>query len=94
MIDGVHVLVYAWLMLATELRKNLFQTLDKASKGDPVMIEYKGISLLLEAVGGNSKLAGAVRRKAIVGDPDLLIGPDLNLIEGLGEKWAMEDAKL
>ena len=81
-------------MLATELRKNLFQTLEKASKGDPVMIEYKGISLRLEAVGGRSKLAGAVRRKAIVGDPDLLIGPDMEMLEGLDAKWAMEDAKL
>lgn len=81
-------------MLATELRKNLFQTLEKASKGDPVMIEYKGISLRLEAVGGRSKLAGAVRRNAIVGDPHLLIGPDLEMLEGLDAKWAMEDAKL
>ena len=81
-------------MLATQLRKNLFQTLEKASKGDPVMIEYKGISLRLEAVEGRSKLAGAVRRKAIVGDPRLLIGPDLEMLEGLDAKWAMEDAKL
>lgn len=86
--------MYAWLMLATELRKNLFQTLEKASKGNPVMIEYKGISLRLEAVGGKSKLAGAVRRKAIVGDPDLLIDPDSDLLEELGSKWAAEDAKL
>ena len=42
-------------MLATELRKNLFQTLEKASQGDPVMIEYKGVSLRLEATGRNSK---------------------------------------
>ena len=81
-------------MLATELRKNLFQTLEKASKGDTVMIEYKGISLRLEAIGGRSKLAGAVRRKAIVGDPELLIGPDLELLEGLDAKWAMEDSEL
>ena len=81
-------------MLATELRKNLFQTLEKASKGDTVMIEYKGVSLRLEAIGGRSKLAGAVRRKAIVGDPELLIGPDLELLEGLDAKWAVEDAEL
>ena len=81
-------------MLATELRKNLFQTLEKASKGDTVMIEYKGVSLRLEAIGGKFKLAGAVRRKAIVGDPELLIGPDLELLEGLDAKWAVEDAEL
>ena len=58
------------------------------------MTEYKGISLRLEAVGGRSKLAGAARRKAIVGDPDLPISPDLDLLEGLDAKWAMEDSKL
>jgi len=94
MIYDVHILVYAWLMRATELRKNLFQTLEKASKGASVIIEYKGISLRLEVVGGKSKLAGAVRRKAIAGDPDLLAGPDSDLREGLAAKWAVEDAQL
>lgn len=71
-----------------------FQTLEKIAKGDPVMIEYKGISLRLEAVGGKFKVAGAVRRNASVGDPDLLIDPDSDLLEELGSKWAVEDAKL
>lgn len=86
--------MYARSMLATELRKNLFQTLEKASKGDPVMIEYKGVSLRLEAVVGRRKLAGAIRRNAIVGDPDSLIGPDLELLDTLGEKWAKDDGEL
>ena len=86
--------MYARVMLATELRKNLFQTLDKASKGDPVIIEYKGVSLRLEAVGGRRKLAGAVRRNAIIGDPNALIGPDLELLKGLEGKWAIEDSEL
>lgn len=86
--------MYAQIMLASDLRKNLFQTLEKASKGDPVMIEYKGVSLRLEAVGGRRKLAGAPRRNAIVGDPDLLIGSDRELLNDLGEKWTAEDAKL
>lgn len=68
--------------------------MEKAAKGVPVMIEYKGVSLRLEAVGGKSKLAEAVRRKAIVGDPDLPIGPDTELHQELGAKWADEDAKL
>jgi hypothetical protein len=81
-------------MLATELRKNLFQTLEKASQGDPVMIEYKGVSLRLEATGRNSNLAGAIRRNAIIGDPDALIGPDQELLSELDAKWAVEDAAL
>lgn len=81
-------------MRATELRKNLFQTLEKASKGDPVLIEYKGVSLRLEAVTGKRKLAGAVRRNSIVGDPDSLVGSDVELLNELEKKWAGEDAEL
>jgi len=81
-------------MLATAFRKNLFQTLDQASKGGAVMIEYKGNSFRLEAVRSGSKLAGAVKRQAIVGDPDLLFGSDTHLLEGLEAKWAVEDSKL
>ncbi len=81
-------------MLATALRKNLFQTLDQASKCGVVMIEYKGNTFRLEAVRSGSKLAGAVKRQAIVGDPDLLIGSDVDLLEGLEAKWSLEDAKL
>lgn len=94
MIHGAQISVYAWRMRATEFRKNLVQTLEKASKGASVIIEYKGVSLRLEVVGGKSKLAGAVRRKAIVGDPDLLAGRDSDLREGLAAKWALEDAQL
>lgn len=86
--------MYPQIMLATELRKNLFQTLEKASNGDPVMIEYKGVSLRLEAVIGKRKLAGAVRRNSIVGDPDLLVGSDIELMDQLEKKWLVEDAKL
>ena len=59
-----------------------------------MMIEYKGNSFRLEAVGSGSKLAGAVRRRAIVGDPDRLIGSDMDLLEQLDAKWAAEDSKL
>ncbi|MBL8237950.1 MAG: hypothetical protein JNM66_11055 [Bryobacterales bacterium] len=58
------------------------------------MIEYKGVSLRLEAVIGKRKLAGAVRRNSIVGDPDLLVGSDIELMDQLEKKWLVEDAKL
>jgi len=81
-------------MLPTDLRNNLFQTLDKAAKGDPVMIEYKGMSLRLEAVTRTSKLPRAQKRTAIIGDPDSIIGSDLELMDLLQKKWAFEVAKL
>ncbi|WP_031500365.1 hypothetical protein [Bryobacter aggregatus] len=81
-------------MLATELRKNLFQNLDKAVKGEPLLIEYKGVTLRLEAITGGSKLAGAIQRNAIIGDPDALIHSDKNLMDALESKWLFEDKKL
>ncbi len=58
------------------------------------MIEYKGNSFRLEAVGGGSKLAGAVKRRAIVGDPDLLVGSATDLLEQLDAKWTVADSPL
>lgn len=91
--NSVRFHLYAYI-LATELRKNLFQTLEKASKGEPVLIEYKGVSLRLEAVTGKRKLSNAVRRNSIVGDPELLVGSDVELMDQLEKKWAAEDAEL
>lgn len=54
----------------------------------------QGCFLAVVGGGGKSKLARAVRRNAIIGDPDLLIGPDVELLEGLDKKWAIEDSKL
>ncbi len=79
-------------MLAAAFRKNLFQTLDQASKGGAVMIECQGKSFRLEAVGSGLKLAGAVKWRAIVGDPDLPIGSDIDVLEGLDAKWSVENS--
>lgn len=81
-------------MFATELRKNLFQSLDTAAKGQPILIEYKGVSFRLEALTGNSKLAAAVRRNTIVGDPQAIVPSDNELMASLEAKWAVEDKKL
>lgn len=81
-------------MLATEFRKNLYQTLERASKGEAVEIEYKGVSLRLEAVPPKSKLANAVRRNTIIGDPRSIIGSDQELMDYLEKKWALEDMSL
>lgn len=56
--------------------------------------EYKGNCFRLKAVGSGSKLAGVVKRRAIVGDPNLFIGSDMDVLEQLDAKWAVEDSKL
>lgn len=80
-------------MLATEFRKNLYQNLDQVAKGEPLTIEYKGITLQLQAVNGSSKLSRAVWRDTIIGDPDDLINSDQELLAELEAKWAAEAEK-
>ena len=77
-------------MLATEFRKNLYRNLDQAAQGEPLTIEYKGITLRLQAVNGSSKLSRAVWRNTIVGNPDDLVRPDEELMAMLESKWARE----
>ena len=55
-------------MLATEFRKNLYQNLDQAAKREPLTIEYRGITLRLQAVNGSSRLSRAIRRNPIIGE--------------------------
>jgi hypothetical protein len=44
-------------MTATELRKQLFATLDSAASGNPAEFEYKGKRMRIVADMGTSKLA-------------------------------------
>ena len=81
-------------MLATDFRKNLYQNLDQVAKGEPLMIEYKGTTLRLQAVNGVSKLSRAVRRNTIVGDPNAIIGSDPELMAMLEAKWAEDNKQL
>jgi antitoxin (DNA-binding transcriptional repressor) of toxin-antitoxin stability system len=62
---------------ATQLRKELFTTLDRAVQGETVEIIYKGTTILLKTAG-TSKLARAVRRPTILVDPDELVESDAN----------------
>ena len=62
---------------ATQLRKQLFRTLDRAVQGETVEITYKGTTVLLTPTG-TSKLARAVRRPTILVNPDELVESDAN----------------
>jgi antitoxin (DNA-binding transcriptional repressor) of toxin-antitoxin stability system len=78
---------------ATALRKSLFDSLDRALKGDPVTVTYKGAELQIVAQHSDSKLARAVRRNAIVGDPDDLIHSDRDLLNDLEQQWTSESER-
>ena len=78
---------------ATQLRKQLFRTLDRALQGETIEITYKGATILLKTTGA-SKLARAVRRPTILVNPDELVESDANLMTELEQKWATEAATL
>ena len=80
--------MYTKGMNATEFRKNLFQTLEEAADGRTVIIEYKGRNFRLEAErGAQSKLSRAVRRRALLVDPDSIVGPDPEIGDLLERRW-------
>lgn len=81
-------------MNATELRKDLFNSLDMVIRGEPVLVTYKGVQLRLVAAESQSKLARAVRRHALLVDPDSIVASDTELKQALDAKWAEEDKQL
>ena len=78
---------------ATQLRKELFTTLDRAVRGETVEIIYKGTTIVLKTAS-TSKLARAVRRPTILVNPDELVESDADLIAELERKWAKEEEAL
>ena len=78
---------------ATEFRKSLFQTLERALEGEPVSVTYKGARLRLVPAKKVSKLSRAVKRDTLLVDPDSIIGPDPEMMRILEERWE-RNAKL
>jgi len=67
-------------LTATDFRKNLFQTLDQAIHGERIQIVYKGSTLRLVAPANTSKLSRAVRRNALLVDPQAIVESDSELM--------------
>jgi prevent-host-death family protein len=79
---------------ATDFRKNLFQVLDRAVQGEAVEITYKGAKLRLMPPPDRSKLARAVRRHALLVDPQSIVESDASLMAELEERWKRDDESL
>lgn len=80
---------------ATTFRKTMFKTMDKAVAGHPVTILYKGVPLMLSSKQtAPSKLERAVKRNALVVDPDSIIHSEEPLLQELEVKWKEEDSLL
>ncbi len=78
---------------ATQLRKDLYQTLDRAIQGESVEISYKGATILLQPAAG-SKLSRAVRRPTLLVNPDAIVESDGDLMAELEQKWQREAESL
>lgn len=72
---------------ATQLRKTLFTTLDKAARGEPVEIEYKGKHFRLIADDGYSKLAHLKPRDTLLVPPESIVESDPELMAEMEAEW-------
>ena len=79
---------------ATDFRSNLFQTLDRALRGEVVEIVYKGSKLRLTPPSEGSKLARAVRRHALLVEPQSIVESDTALMTELEKGWQEDDQSL
>jgi hypothetical protein len=79
---------------ATKFRKHLFEILDLAIHGEQVGISYKGSRVMLSVPPGESKLARAVRRNALLVDPESIVSSDAGLMGELEHSWAESDKTL
>jgi antitoxin (DNA-binding transcriptional repressor) of toxin-antitoxin stability system len=82
------------MMTATVMRKNLFNVLDRALQGETVEIAYKGSKIQLTSPSDGSKLGRAVRRHALLVDPQLIVESDAGLMEDLERQWKLDDKSL
>ena len=74
---------------ATQLRKDLFQTLDRALQGETIDVSYKGETILLKPKSG-ARLAKLVRRDTLMVNPDLIVESDRSLLVELEHKWVAQ----
>jgi antitoxin (DNA-binding transcriptional repressor) of toxin-antitoxin stability system len=87
--------MYAWVvMTATVMRKKLFQVLDRALQGETIEIVYKGSKVRVTAPSDGSKLARAVRRHALLVDPQSIVESDSALMADLERQWKQDDKAL
>ena len=82
------------MMTATVMRKNLFNVLDRAIQGETVEIAYKGSTLRVVTPSDGSKLARAVRRHALLVDPQSIVESDNALMADLDHQWSEDDKAL
>ncbi len=82
------------MMTATVMRKSLFQVLDRALQGETIEIVYKGSTLRVTSPAAGSKLSRAIRRHALLVDPQSIVESDSALLADLERQWKQDDKAL
>ncbi|MES1258752.1 MAG: hypothetical protein ABUS51_09985 [Acidobacteriota bacterium] len=80
-------------LTATDFRKDLFQVLDRALRGESVEIMYKGAKIRLTPPTW-SKLANAVRRPTLLVEPEAIVESDTELMAEFEHGWVRDDRNL
>ena len=78
---------------ATQLRKELFQTLDSVAAGAQVDVSYKGNILRISPLPNASKLSRAVKRDILMVDPQSIVESDTELQAELEVGWRKGDKR-
>ena len=74
-------------LTATKFRKDLFNVLEQALKGEPVEIMYKGAKLKLVPTQSGSKIARMKPQEYFLCDPDSLVSTDPELMAEMEAEW-------
>jgi antitoxin (DNA-binding transcriptional repressor) of toxin-antitoxin stability system len=77
---------------ASDFRKNLFRLLDRAIRGEPVDVEYKGVRLKVSALSPTTtKRSRLKKRDILLVPPDDIVSSDTAEME---REWDQEDQEL
>jgi hypothetical protein len=72
---------------ATQLRKELFTTLDKAAAGEPLEVVHKGTTFRIIPEHSGSKLSRLKKRDIFLVDPTSIVESDPELLAEMESEW-------
>ncbi|MBV9760231.1 MAG: hypothetical protein JO340_06695 [Acidobacteriaceae bacterium] len=93
MLTGVHLWWYIEDVVkctATQLRKELFTTLDKAAAGEPLEVTHKGTIFRVVPEQAGSKLSRLTPRKTLLVSPESIADSDPELLAEMEAEWGQD----
>lgn len=72
---------------ATQLRKELFTTLEKAAAGEPLEVTHKGTTFRVIPEHAGSKLSRLTARKTLLVPPESIVDSGPELLGEMEAEW-------